>query len=618
MDFFISHKSDDLLNILPLIDYLEKNGQQCWYAPRNIPSMSSYPAEIEKGINSCNAFLFFITNKLAEAEFQTNGNQHLLNELEIATSLNKIIICINLDGAKLIPGGSGISYLIKSKQSIVFDKIKDNEAVIASKINDTLSHIDKDFNNKNYLKQFTNFCQTYVSLSNLKTLNPSDSINILSATLNYHNFLIDPLYPKELFDSSAESDLYKACYNNYKEILKKFNLTEFEINSQIPLLIEKIEFFRINTPLLKKIKSNFLIIYEQQNINSKLPFLKLLIDFDLFIHNEKFSQNLYQLIDSFELLEPVLNYYNNFLFSNNLNTKSLKSLYELLLSDLTKIQDIENLNEKVQQDIMNYLFKKHNVVAIDFLILEQALEYQKYAEGKIEKVNDTKFKINQLIGEFNKFFNRFSEYNCSTITKKIIICVNIIIFISYYSFLYLLFEHESVLELIRFKYSLPFITIIIILHFFRKFFRKIFDMEQEDSSKSFQNAFKECEVYKNKANEILEAINSEYINYKKILKIIDEYKSLRVEMNLEKVLPLSTNLDIFYTLSSNFIADSSEVNTLVFSNENKIWRQSFTDNLNIVNSIDISFLEQEYKKSLDKIQIRENSYLVINSIRWSF
>lgn len=89
---FISHKKENLGEILPFIQMLESSGIPCWYAPRNIPEGQEYQTRIAMDIEKVELVLVFITKDLEQSVF-------VPKEVDRAITYNKIILPVMMDGS---------------------------------------------------------------------------------------------------------------------------------------------------------------------------------------------------------------------------------------------------------------------------------------------------------------------------------------------------------------------------------------------------------------------------------------------------------------------------------------------------------------------------------------
>ncbi|MCI9073497.1 MAG: toll/interleukin-1 receptor domain-containing protein [Lachnospiraceae bacterium] len=76
---FISHSSRDAAIAGQICDRLEKNGLNCFIAPRDIRPGKEYAEEIVNGIDNSAAMVLLMSRN-------ANGSPHVLREVEYAVS----------------------------------------------------------------------------------------------------------------------------------------------------------------------------------------------------------------------------------------------------------------------------------------------------------------------------------------------------------------------------------------------------------------------------------------------------------------------------------------------------------------------------------------------------
>lgn len=131
---FICHSSHDYSIALKIVDILEKNGINCWIAPRNIKYGTVYPVAIVQGIRQSAMVIFIFTAR-------SNDSEDVINEIENAKSFGKPVITFKMED---IEYSDGLRYYLRSKQSITaFDKQLD------SAVNDLI----RDINDKSEIRK---------------------------------------------------------------------------------------------------------------------------------------------------------------------------------------------------------------------------------------------------------------------------------------------------------------------------------------------------------------------------------------------------------------------------------------------------------------------------------
>ena len=94
MYIFISHSSSDAAVASDVCDMLEKNGEKCFLAPRDIRSGHEYAEESVDGIDRSDALVLLLSKK-------SNESPHVLREIERAVSRSIPIIVYKLEEVEL-------------------------------------------------------------------------------------------------------------------------------------------------------------------------------------------------------------------------------------------------------------------------------------------------------------------------------------------------------------------------------------------------------------------------------------------------------------------------------------------------------------------------------------
>lgn len=103
---FISYSSKDKDYADKVLQELERNGIDCWMAPRDIPGGSYYAREIPHAILSCSVFLLILSDYAQTSDY-------VLRELDYATANKKEIIPYEIRDCDLIPE---FDFLLRTKQ----------------------------------------------------------------------------------------------------------------------------------------------------------------------------------------------------------------------------------------------------------------------------------------------------------------------------------------------------------------------------------------------------------------------------------------------------------------------------------------------------------------------
>ena len=93
-EVFISKSTKDDLIAETVCNVLEQNNIQCWIAPRNILGGMDYAEEISKGIREAKILLVIVSK-------HSNESKHVLNEINLAVELNKIILPFKIDETEI-------------------------------------------------------------------------------------------------------------------------------------------------------------------------------------------------------------------------------------------------------------------------------------------------------------------------------------------------------------------------------------------------------------------------------------------------------------------------------------------------------------------------------------
>ncbi len=108
MYVFISHSSKDFEIAEKVCDYLEKNGQRCFLAPRDIRSGQIYAQELVEGIDRSDVVLVLLSKA-------ANESPHVLREIERAVSKKISILVYRLEEVEL---SKSLEYFLMTHQWI--------------------------------------------------------------------------------------------------------------------------------------------------------------------------------------------------------------------------------------------------------------------------------------------------------------------------------------------------------------------------------------------------------------------------------------------------------------------------------------------------------------------
>ncbi|MBQ8038677.1 MAG: toll/interleukin-1 receptor domain-containing protein [Lachnospiraceae bacterium] len=109
VDIFISYSSKDEQIANEICAFFEKEGVNCWIAPRNIEVGKEYGGEIIKGIEECKVFFLCLSKA-------SNESQHVLREVERAVSRKLPIVVYQHEETVL---SKSMEYFLASTQWFV-------------------------------------------------------------------------------------------------------------------------------------------------------------------------------------------------------------------------------------------------------------------------------------------------------------------------------------------------------------------------------------------------------------------------------------------------------------------------------------------------------------------
>lgn len=93
-EVFICHSSKDAALAFSICEMLEKEGINCWIAPRNIVGGKLYAEEIVEAITNTTVFLIVFSQN-------ANLSRHVLQEVNCAFNANKVILPYRIDDSKM-------------------------------------------------------------------------------------------------------------------------------------------------------------------------------------------------------------------------------------------------------------------------------------------------------------------------------------------------------------------------------------------------------------------------------------------------------------------------------------------------------------------------------------
>lgn len=112
-DVFISYTTVDRELAYKLVDFLESNHISCYIAPRDIDPGMPYASNLTRAISDCRAAVLV-------ASEATNNSQHVLNEVDIMVSKNKLIVPFFIEEFEM---NDDYRYYLGRTQRIIADPI---------------------------------------------------------------------------------------------------------------------------------------------------------------------------------------------------------------------------------------------------------------------------------------------------------------------------------------------------------------------------------------------------------------------------------------------------------------------------------------------------------------
>jgi TolB-like protein/Tfp pilus assembly protein PilF len=106
MSIFISYASQDIVAANKVCAALEAAGLPCWIAPRDVRPGEPYAAAIVEAINACRLLVLVLTKNAVDS-------RHVLREVERASSKNRSVLSLRLDGCELPPE---LEYFLSANQ----------------------------------------------------------------------------------------------------------------------------------------------------------------------------------------------------------------------------------------------------------------------------------------------------------------------------------------------------------------------------------------------------------------------------------------------------------------------------------------------------------------------
>ena len=98
---FLSHATEEHDLVVHLANYIEKNGLEAWYAPRNIMGGIDYDKEIIAAIRDCRAFVLILSHN-------SDASEDVKTEVYHAVKFKKRVICLDVEDIE----PENLSYLL--------------------------------------------------------------------------------------------------------------------------------------------------------------------------------------------------------------------------------------------------------------------------------------------------------------------------------------------------------------------------------------------------------------------------------------------------------------------------------------------------------------------------
>lgn len=145
---FLSYSFKDKAIADRVLNELEKKGNRCFYAPRDVTPGRGYAGEIIKAIERCNSFVLIMTQSAVDSH-------QVLREINAAVSRNKTIIPLKFEDVIL---NDDLQYYLGVSQWIDFrgkdykEKIVGIESIIEDKNQDDVTEAPEVKNKGTYMK----------------------------------------------------------------------------------------------------------------------------------------------------------------------------------------------------------------------------------------------------------------------------------------------------------------------------------------------------------------------------------------------------------------------------------------------------------------------------------
>ncbi len=424
---FISYSTEnqEIANIIR--GYLEKQGIECWMAPRNIFAGENFPTEIVRAIEACDAFIL-ITSEEADR------SRHVHNELRIAFDNQKKILPFLLNnfilseefqyyltGTHIINGfdnfQNSLELLSKRVSKIFEEKYGRDEkyenfsheeffAEVSGKMFDRKSLENKMgvqrcyHNNVNIVNKITMICYTSATVTNTsyvttdmyeKATSFSDEINYLLK--NEKNFSCSLILTNP--ESKAASE---AIYNG-KLGNQKFNNSNISAFHSACISIKR---------KLENKNDIFHKCYEEGRFNIKFTEISLPYALMKVEYNEKYNELNYIKVDLYSPFLPSNSLRRTFIVSKKYDPDN----YQFFDNQITSIKENSiNLNE------LKIAEKRVSIHRNEKIKHALEMNYRQYLTGKTIFKNNLKNYISCIetgISDYRQFKVDTPHYHRTT------------------------------------------------------------------------------------------------------------------------------------------------------------------------------------------------------------
>ena len=253
---FVSYSSIELNAASGVVQFLERNGVECWIASRDVSGGKPYASEIVTGISNCDKVVFIGSNN-------SNMSEHVLNEIDIAVRRNKEIIPFMIEDVELnddilyYVGRKHMVFAYPEKVDLYYDKllasvnnVNESSKKYAQKKS---AQITRDIN--------TMFNENFLTMEDLVKIESAQSfdgkklirLDIVTNTLSLADNMFSKIMHKNLKDGlkyvyyyiPSDSNLLVAA--ELKETFSSANIQFVEVDDKEWFFLVEDFFFTIYT-----------------------------------------------------------------------------------------------------------------------------------------------------------------------------------------------------------------------------------------------------------------------------------------------------------------------------------------------------------------------------------